>query len=133
MPGTNRGGTERHVLEVASRLKNSFDVSIVTLEPLGSLHKDFEMAGLTISTLNPGRYSNLWSFIRLVILFRTEKEALFHFLAELYHWWDSVVSIGSKKPYVYEQKKLKRLQNSTFLLDLLRDFYIRKWTSFSKL
>ena len=125
LPGTNRGGTERHVLEVASRLKNSFDVSIVTLEPLGSLHKDFEMAGLTISTLNPGRYSNLWSFIRLVILFRTEKEALFHFFLPKAYIIGGIAwfLFGSKKSHMFmSRRSLNVYQNRHFFARFIERF-----------
>ena len=129
LPGINRGGTERHVLQIASRLKKIFDVSIVTLEPLGGLRRDFEEAGLSVSSLNPNKISNLLSFIRLVMLFRREKEALFHFfLPKAYVIGGLAWALfGSRKSHLFmSRRSLSLYQQKHFFARFVEIFLHQK-------
>ena len=69
--GLGVGGTETHVLELASRIdRNKFDVLVCSLKPIGRLGSELHARGIRVMSLNgAGKFDRrvlgrFWSVLR---------------------------------------------------------------------
>ena len=84
----NLGGTEKHLLNIVTSLKNKFQIEILVLESGGSLEKYFLSSNIKLHM--PVKNYNwlinkFYNLLRIFIIMKNNKNSIFHFfLPEAY-------------------------------------------------